>query len=245
MLNEAPDGPLHGVPIAVKDMFTLPWRAPRDGAPRNLQGFGPGRVRRLPAPARRRRGDRRRHQHARVRCAARPVTCRPTARARPRGTRRAARAGRPAGRAPPSPRGSSPARSAPTAAARSATPPPTTGSPGLKHTWGTRATGRLHPRARIARRTRADVPRRRRRAAARRGARWRARSTSGARRTCASASCRTFWEDIDPEVARALRAGGGAPARERHDASRRWSWRAPSSCASRPCCGSASRAIRS
>ena len=42
MLNEAPDGPLHGVPIAVKDMFTLPWRAPRDGAPRNLQGFGPG-----------------------------------------------------------------------------------------------------------------------------------------------------------------------------------------------------------
>ena len=42
MLNEAPSGPLHGVPIAVKDMFTLPWRAPRDGAPRNLQGFGPG-----------------------------------------------------------------------------------------------------------------------------------------------------------------------------------------------------------
>jgi Asp-tRNA(Asn)/Glu-tRNA(Gln) amidotransferase A subunit family amidase len=42
MLNEAPDGPLHGVPIAVKDMFTLPWRAPRDGAPRNLQGFGLG-----------------------------------------------------------------------------------------------------------------------------------------------------------------------------------------------------------
>ena len=67
MLSEAPEGPLHGVPIAVKDMFTLPWRAPRDGAPRNLQGFGPGRVRRLPAAARRGRGDRRRHQHARVR----------------------------------------------------------------------------------------------------------------------------------------------------------------------------------
>src|SRR4029079_3861894 len=33
MLNEAPRGPLHGVPIAVKDMFTLPWRAPRDGSP--------------------------------------------------------------------------------------------------------------------------------------------------------------------------------------------------------------------
>ncbi len=42
MLSEAPEGPLHGVPIAVKDMFTLPWRAPRDAAPRNLQGFGAG-----------------------------------------------------------------------------------------------------------------------------------------------------------------------------------------------------------
>jgi Asp-tRNA(Asn)/Glu-tRNA(Gln) amidotransferase A subunit family amidase len=31
MLAEAPDGPLKGVPILVKDMFTLPWRAPRDG----------------------------------------------------------------------------------------------------------------------------------------------------------------------------------------------------------------------
>jgi aspartyl-tRNA(Asn)/glutamyl-tRNA(Gln) amidotransferase subunit A len=31
MLEDAPPGPLHGVPIAVKDMFTLPWRAPRDG----------------------------------------------------------------------------------------------------------------------------------------------------------------------------------------------------------------------
>jgi Asp-tRNA(Asn)/Glu-tRNA(Gln) amidotransferase A subunit family amidase len=32
MLAEAPPGPLHGVPIAVKDMFALPWRAPRDGS---------------------------------------------------------------------------------------------------------------------------------------------------------------------------------------------------------------------
>jgi len=31
MLAEAPRGPLHGVPIAVKDMFQLPWRGPRDG----------------------------------------------------------------------------------------------------------------------------------------------------------------------------------------------------------------------
>jgi Asp-tRNA(Asn)/Glu-tRNA(Gln) amidotransferase A subunit family amidase len=33
MLARAPAGPLHGVPIAVKDMFALPWRAPRDGSP--------------------------------------------------------------------------------------------------------------------------------------------------------------------------------------------------------------------
>ena len=34
MLAEAPRGPLYGVPIAVKDMFRLPWRGPRDGTPR-------------------------------------------------------------------------------------------------------------------------------------------------------------------------------------------------------------------
>jgi Asp-tRNA(Asn)/Glu-tRNA(Gln) amidotransferase A subunit family amidase len=33
MLADAPDGPLHGVPVLVKDMFRLPWYAPRDGAP--------------------------------------------------------------------------------------------------------------------------------------------------------------------------------------------------------------------
>lgn len=32
MVENAPPGPLHGVPIAVKDMFALPWRAPRDGS---------------------------------------------------------------------------------------------------------------------------------------------------------------------------------------------------------------------
>lgn len=42
MLAEAPEGPLHGVPIAVKDMFSLPWRAPRDGAYKTPSGMGPG-----------------------------------------------------------------------------------------------------------------------------------------------------------------------------------------------------------
>ena len=93
MLSEAPEGPLHGVPIAVKDMFALPWRAPRDGCVRNLFGVGARRVHGLPAAARRRRGDRRRHEHARVRRRVdRPHLRLRALRARP-GTRRAARGG--------------------------------------------------------------------------------------------------------------------------------------------------------
>jgi aspartyl-tRNA(Asn)/glutamyl-tRNA(Gln) amidotransferase subunit A len=42
MLSEAPEGPLHGVPIAIKDMFSLPWRAPCDGSVRNLRGMDAG-----------------------------------------------------------------------------------------------------------------------------------------------------------------------------------------------------------
>jgi Asp-tRNA(Asn)/Glu-tRNA(Gln) amidotransferase A subunit family amidase len=34
MLAEAPLGPLHGVPVAVKDMYALPWRGPHDGTAR-------------------------------------------------------------------------------------------------------------------------------------------------------------------------------------------------------------------
>ena len=42
MLAEAPDGPLHGVPVAIKDEWPLPWRAQRLGA---AQFVGPS-----PAP---------------------------------------------------------------------------------------------------------------------------------------------------------------------------------------------------
>lgn len=31
MLAEAPAGPLHGLPVGIKDMYTLPWWAPREG----------------------------------------------------------------------------------------------------------------------------------------------------------------------------------------------------------------------
>ncbi|MFL5896635.1 MAG: amidase [Thermoleophilaceae bacterium] len=40
MLADAPDGPLHGVPIAVKDQFRIPWRAPRDGTSREMAAAG-------------------------------------------------------------------------------------------------------------------------------------------------------------------------------------------------------------
>lgn len=44
MLAAAPPGPLHGVPVAVKDMFALPWRGPRDGSPREVLGPGESAV---------------------------------------------------------------------------------------------------------------------------------------------------------------------------------------------------------
>src|SRR3954447_27085730 len=47
MLGAAPRGPLHGVPIAVKDMFSLPWRAPRDGSPHEQLPPGESGVYRL------------------------------------------------------------------------------------------------------------------------------------------------------------------------------------------------------
>src|SRR5690349_4537828 len=47
MLASAPQGPLHGVPIGVKDMFALPWRAPRDGSRRDAIPAGESGVYRL------------------------------------------------------------------------------------------------------------------------------------------------------------------------------------------------------
>lgn len=47
MLAQAPPGPLHGVPIAIKDMFALPWRAPRDGSPHEQLPAGESGVYRL------------------------------------------------------------------------------------------------------------------------------------------------------------------------------------------------------
>ena len=36
MLDAAPPGPLHGVPLTIKDMYALPWRAARNGTPLDL-----------------------------------------------------------------------------------------------------------------------------------------------------------------------------------------------------------------
>jgi len=36
MLADAPPGPLHGVPLTIKDMYALPWRAARNGTPLDL-----------------------------------------------------------------------------------------------------------------------------------------------------------------------------------------------------------------
>jgi Asp-tRNA(Asn)/Glu-tRNA(Gln) amidotransferase A subunit family amidase len=42
MLREAPDGPLHGVPVVIKDEWPLPWRAQQFGASRSFAAFEPG-----------------------------------------------------------------------------------------------------------------------------------------------------------------------------------------------------------
>ncbi len=42
MLEAAPDGPLHGVPIVIKDEWPLPWRAQRFGAAEMLAPTAPG-----------------------------------------------------------------------------------------------------------------------------------------------------------------------------------------------------------
>ena len=59
-------GPLRGVPVVIKDEWPLPWRAQRFGSAETAGADGAGRVRPLPRPARRRRGDRRGRQHGRA-----------------------------------------------------------------------------------------------------------------------------------------------------------------------------------
>src|SRR5512132_4140311 len=42
MLDEAPEGPLHGVPVVIKDEWPLPWRAQQFGASRSFAAFEAG-----------------------------------------------------------------------------------------------------------------------------------------------------------------------------------------------------------
>ena len=245
MLSEAPEGPLHGVPIAVKDMFTLPWRAPRDGAPRNLQGFGPGEsavYRRLRDAGAVIVGVTNMHEFgagstghlsAYGPCATPwdPSRC----------------AGGSSG-------GSGAAVAARLVAGAVGTdgggsiryPAAYCGITGLKLTWGTRAPRRLHARRtrRSARPGRCAATPPTRGCSARRSPAARS-SRSGARRACGSGSCTTFWDDIDPEVHEHCDARGRAAARERHERHRGGAGRHASSCGSRPCCASASRVTRS
>lgn len=47
MLSEAPAGPLHGVPVGIKDEWSIPWRAPRNGTARDATPAGESGVFRL------------------------------------------------------------------------------------------------------------------------------------------------------------------------------------------------------
>ena len=72
MLADAPDGPLHGVPVLVKDMFRLPWYAP--ARRRSGRGGSAGRVGGLSAAARCGRRHRRRDPVPLLGRRARPAT---------------------------------------------------------------------------------------------------------------------------------------------------------------------------
>ncbi len=121
-------GPLSGIPVAVKDIFCTEG-APTTAGSRILEGYRPPYTATAVRRARRRRRPRaRQDQHGRVRDGLLERELRLRAGAQPVGPRpRSRRLLRRLGRGR-SPAGSPPARSAPTPAARSASPPRSAGS---------------------------------------------------------------------------------------------------------------------
>ncbi len=136
-------GPLHGVPMTIKDSFSTVGMRTTSGAP-ELSDHVPdrgrragGRGARAPAPS----------SAARRTCRSTPATCRATTRSSARRTTRGTSSARPAApraaRPPRWPPGSRRSSSAPTSAARSGCPPPCPAS-----TATSRATASCRPTAR-------------------------------------------------------------------------------------------------
>ena len=220
MLSEAPEGPLHGVPVAVKDMFALPWRAPRDGCVGEPLRDRCRRVDGLPAAARCRRGDRRRHEHARDGGRDRPATSPSTGPcATPWDTSRCG-----GGSSGGSGVGRRRAARGRRRRHRRRRLDPLPGRLLRRHRpqvhLGHGASGRLHARLRVDGRARPDEPRRRRRPAPRRRAARAPDREPPRERRFGIGVAPWFWDNLDPEVESACRAaidalaGAGLETRE-------------------------------